>query len=32
MVQAIYGKKVGSTQIYDESGNVLCVTAIEAEP
>jgi len=32
MVQAIYGKKVGSTQIYDESGNVLCITAIEAEP
>lgn len=32
MVQAIYGKKIGSTQIYDENGNVLCVTAIEAEP
>jgi large subunit ribosomal protein L3 len=32
MVQAIYGKKVGSTQIYDEKGNVLCVTAIEAQP
>lgn len=32
MIQAIYGKKVGSTQIYDETGNVLCVTAIEAEP
>lgn len=32
MVQAIYGKKMGSTQIYDENGNVLCVTAIEAEP
>lgn len=32
MVKAIYGKKVGSTQIYDESGNVLCVTAIEAKP
>ena len=32
MMQAIYGKKVGSTQIYDEKGNVLCVTAIEAQP
>lgn len=32
MVQAIYGKKVGSTQIYDGNGNVLCVTAIEAQP
>jgi len=32
MVKAIYGKKVGSTQIYDESGSVLCVTAIEAKP
>jgi len=32
MVKAIYGKKVGSTQIYDENGSVLCVTAIEAKP
>ncbi len=32
MVKAIYGKKVGSTQIYDENGSALCVTAIEAKP
>jgi large subunit ribosomal protein L3 len=32
MIQAIYGEKVGSTQIYDEKGNALYVTAIEAEP
>jgi len=32
MVNAIYGKKIGCTQIFNESGNALHVTAIEAEP
>lgn len=32
MVNAIYGKKLGCTQIFNESGNALYVTAIEAEP
>ncbi|OFW54120.1 MAG: 50S ribosomal protein L3 [Actinobacteria bacterium RBG_13_35_12] len=32
MVSAIYGKKLGCTQIFNESGNALYVTAIEAEP
>jgi large subunit ribosomal protein L3 len=32
MVNAIYGKKIGCTQIFNESGNALYVTAIEAEP
>jgi large subunit ribosomal protein L3 len=32
MVQAIYGKKIGSTQIFDDIGNVVNVTAIQAEP
>lgn len=32
MVDAIYGKKIGCTQIFNESGNALYVTAIEAEP
>jgi large subunit ribosomal protein L3 len=32
MINAIYGKKLGCTQIFNESGNALYVTAIEAEP
>ena len=32
MVHGIYGKKVGTTQIFDDSGNVVQVTAIEAQP
>jgi len=32
MLSAIYGKKIGSTQIFDKNGNVVCATAIEAEP
>ncbi len=32
MVDAIYGKKIGCTQIFNESGNALYITAIEAEP
>ena len=30
MKKAIIGKKVGMTQIFDESGKVIPVTAIEA--
>lgn len=32
MVNAIYGKKVGSTQVFSENGAAIYVTAIEAEP
>jgi large subunit ribosomal protein L3 len=32
MVNAIYGKKIGCTQVFNESGDALYVTAIEAEP
>jgi len=32
MVNIIYGKKVGSTQIFNNSGAAIYVTAIEAEP
>jgi len=32
MVNIIYGKKVGSTQIFNNSGTAVYVTAIEAEP
>jgi len=32
MVNAIFGKKVGMTQIFDKNGNVSIVTAIEAGP
>jgi len=32
MVNAIYGKKVGSTQVFNDSGAAIYVTAIEAEP
>ena len=32
MVKEIYGKKVGMTQIYDENGVAIPVTAIEVEP
>ncbi len=31
MVSAIYGKKIGCTQIFGENGNAVYVTAIEAE-
>ena len=32
MKKAIIGKKVGMTQIFDESGKVIPVTVIEAGP
>ena len=32
MRKAIIGKKVGMTQIFDESGKVIPVTVIEAGP
>ncbi len=32
MINAIYGKKIGCTQIFNKSGDALYVTAIEAEP
>lgn len=32
MVNAIYGKKIGSTQIFSSTGAAIYVTAIEAEP
>jgi large subunit ribosomal protein L3 len=32
MVGAIYGKKIGSTQIFDDAGNAVNVTAIFADP
>lgn len=32
MVNAIYGKKIGSTQIFSDSGAAIYVTAIEAGP
>lgn len=32
MINAIYGKKVGMTQIFDEDGKVIPVTVIEAAP
>ena len=32
MVNAIYGKKVGSTQVFNNAGNAIFITAIEAEP
>jgi len=32
MINAIYGKKIGSTQIFDEKGNAMYVTAIETKP
>ena len=32
MEKAIIGKKVGMTQIFDESGHVIPVTVIEAGP
>ena len=32
MKKAIIGRKVGMTQIFDEKGNVIPVTAIEAGP
>ena len=32
MQKAIIGKKVGMTQIFDEKGNVIPVTVIEAGP
>ncbi|MDZ7838761.1 MAG: hypothetical protein U5N58_12930 [Actinomycetota bacterium] len=32
MVDAIYGKKIGTTQVFKDNGNAVYVTAIEAEP
>lgn len=32
MINAIYGKKIGMTQLFDEEGTVIPVTVIEAEP
>lgn len=32
MIQAILGKKVGMTQVYDETGNLLPVTVVQAGP
>ena len=32
MASAIYGKKIGSTQIFDDAGNAVSVTAIFADP
>ena len=32
MKKAIIGKKIGMTQIFDEKGNVIPVTVIEAGP
>ena len=32
MINAIYGKKIGMTQLYDEDGKVIPVTVIEAAP
>ena len=32
MVKEIYGKKIGMTQIFDENGVAIPVTAIEAQP
>ena len=32
MINAIYGKKIGMTQIFDEDGKVIPVTVIEATP
>ena len=32
MINAIYGKKIGMTQIFDENDRVVPVTVIVAEP
>lgn len=32
MQKAIVGKKIGMTQIFDEKGNVIPVTVVEAGP
>lgn len=32
MIKAIYGKKIGMTQLFDEDGKVIPVTVIEAAP
>ncbi len=32
MKNAIIGKKIGMTQIFDEKGNVIPVTVVEAGP
>ena len=32
MINAIYGKKVGMTQLFDEDGQVIPITVIKAEP
>ena len=32
MINTIYGKKIGMTQIWDENDNLVPVTVIQAEP
>ena len=32
MQKALIGKKIGMTQIFDEKGNVIPVTVVEAAP
>jgi large subunit ribosomal protein L3 len=32
MINAIYGKKIGMTQLFDENDHVMAVTVIQAEP
>lgn len=32
MINAIYGKKIGMTQLFDENDDVMAVTVIQAEP
>ena len=32
MVDALYGKKIGCTQVFRDNGDAVYVTAIEAEP
>ena len=32
MINAIYGKKIGMTQIFDEEDRIVPVTVIQAEP
>ena len=32
MINAIYGKKIGMTQIFDDQDRIVPVTVIQAEP
>ena len=32
MINAIYGKKIGMTQLFNEQDQVVAVTVIQAEP